>query len=148
LLSKFFERFRNAGGRGDDDGSSVSVTVDNPRRLNDYRAQSPKLCEVKTIEPDMAIVCVVGRTCALTRPLFRARRGVRWKTGLPLRLVSQGGVGDATVLSFLRDADVPPSDESLCTTPFSCRESDMRILLVGLRADGRNCRSARSRIRE
>ena len=81
---------------------SVSVTVDNPRRLDDVVANLTHFAEV-ACEPDMAIVCIVGENLRSDPTLFG--RAVTALASVPLRLVSQAA-SRRNITFVLRDADV------------------------------------------
>jgi aspartate kinase len=66
---------------------SVSVTVDNTRRLKDIVNNLEHFAEVNT-EPDMAIVCIVGENLRSDPSLFA--RAVTALEGVPLRCVPGG----------------------------------------------------------
>src|SRR5207248_1494025 len=70
-LFEVFERFRTPVDVVTTSEVSVSVTVDNPRRLDDIAENLRKFAEV-SIEPAMAIVCVVGENLR-SDPLLIAR---------------------------------------------------------------------------
>jgi aspartate kinase len=88
---------------------SVSVTVDNTRRLDDVIGNLRKFAEVAS-EPDMAIVCVVGENLRSDARLFA--RAVTSLERVPLRLVSQAA-SRRNITFVLRDADVPAAMNSL-----------------------------------
>jgi len=102
-LFEVFERFRTPVDVVTTSEVSVSVTVDNPRRLNDIVHNLRSFAEVN-IEPDMAIVCVVGENLRADATLFG--RAVVSLDRIPLRLVSQAG-SRRNITFVLRDADVP-----------------------------------------
>jgi aspartate kinase len=79
------------------------VTVDNPRRLDDIISNLRNFAEVN-IEPDMAIVCVVGENLRSDATLFG--RAVTSLERIPLRLVSQAA-SRRNITFVLRDPDVP-----------------------------------------
>jgi aspartate kinase len=81
----------------------VSVTVDNTRRLDDVIDNLRKFAEVN-VEPEMAIVCVVGENLRSDASLFG--RAVTSLDRVPLRLVSQAA-SRRNITFVLRDADVP-----------------------------------------
>jgi aspartate kinase len=82
---------------------SVSVTIDNTRRLNDVVSNLRNFAEV-ACEPDMAIVCAVGENLRADPTLFA--RAVTSLERIPLRLVSQAA-SRRNITFVLRDADVP-----------------------------------------
>jgi len=102
-LFEVFERFRTPVDVVTTSEVSVSVTVDNTRRLNDIASNLEHFAEVN-IEPDMAIVCIVGENLRSDPTLFA--RAVTALEGVPLRLVSQAA-SRRNITFVLRDADVP-----------------------------------------
>jgi aspartate kinase len=101
-LFEVFERFRTPVDVVTTSEVSVSVTVDNTRRLDDVLSNLRKFAEVST-EPDMAIVCIVGENLRLDPSLFG--RAVNSLEKIPLRLVSQAA-SRRNITFVLRDADV------------------------------------------
>jgi aspartate kinase len=85
-LFEVFERFKTAVDVVTTSEVSVSVTVDNPRRLDDVVSNLRNFAAV-ACEPDMAIVCVVGENLRADPALFA--RAVAALDRIPLRLVSQ-----------------------------------------------------------
>src|SRR6187455_2606108 len=85
-LFEVFERFKTPVDVVTTSEVSVSVTVDNPRRLNDVVHNLRSFAEVN-LEPDMAIVCVVGENLRADATLFG--KAVVSLDRIPLRLVSQ-----------------------------------------------------------
>jgi aspartate kinase len=102
-LFEVFERFKTPVDVVTTSEVSVSVTVDNPRRLDDIVDNLQKFAEV-TVESDMAIVSVVGENLRLDAALFG--RAVTSLERIPLRLVSQAG-SRRNITFVLRDGDVP-----------------------------------------
>jgi aspartate kinase len=102
-LFEVFERFRTPVDVVTTSEVSVSVTVDNTRRLGDIVDNLEHFAEVNT-EPDMAIVCIVGENLRSDPSLFA--RAVTALEGVPLRLVSQAA-SRRNITFVLRDADVP-----------------------------------------
>jgi aspartate kinase len=102
-LFEVFERFRTPVDVVTTSEVSVSVTVDNTRRLGDIVNNLEHFAEVNT-EPDMAIVCIVGENLRSDPSLFA--RAVTALEGVPLRLVSQAA-SRRNITFVLRDADVP-----------------------------------------
>jgi len=104
-LFEVFERFRTAVDVVTTSEVSVSVTVDNTRRLSevvhDLRAFSEVRCE-----PQMAIVSVVGERLHEDPALFA--RAITSLGNIPLRLVSQAA-SRRNVTFVLRDSDVVPA---------------------------------------
>jgi aspartate kinase len=82
---------------------SVSVTVDNPRRLDDVIHNLRAFADVGS-EPNMAIVCIVGENLRADPALFG--RAVTALGPIPLRLVSQAA-SRRNITFVMRDGDVP-----------------------------------------
>ncbi len=102
-LFEIFERFRTPVDVVTTSEVSVSVTVDNPRRLADVIHNLRMFADVGS-EADMAIVCIVGERLQSDPALFA--RAVTALGGTPLRLVSQAA-SRRNITFVLRDADVP-----------------------------------------
>jgi len=102
-LFEVFERFKTAVDVVTTSEVSVSVTVDDTRRLDAIVDNLRSFAEVSR-EPDMGIVCVVGETLRADATAFA--RAVDALGSLPLRLVSQAA-SRRNVTFVLRDADVP-----------------------------------------
>jgi aspartate kinase len=102
-LFEVFERFKTPVDVVTTSEVSVSVTVDNPRRLADVIDNLRSFAEV-AVEPDMAIVCVVGENLRKDPSLFG--RAVTALGHVPLRLVSQAA-SRRNITFVMRDADVP-----------------------------------------
>jgi aspartate kinase len=102
-LFEVFERFKTSVDVVTTSEVSVSVTVDNPRRLDDIIRNLRHFAEVST-EPDMAIVCIVGENLRSDPALFG--RAITSLTSIPLRLVSQAA-SRRNITFVLRDRDVP-----------------------------------------
>jgi aspartate kinase len=101
-LFEVFERFKTPVDVVTTSEVSVSVTVDNTRRLDDILSNLRNFAEVST-ERDMAIVCVVGENLRSDATLFA--RAVNCLDTIPLRLVSQAA-SRRNITFVLRDADV------------------------------------------
>jgi aspartate kinase len=101
-LFEVFERFRTPVDVVTTSEVSVSVTVDNARRLPDIVTNLQAFADV-ACEPDMAIVCIVGEKLRSDPGLFS--RAVTSLSGVPLRLVSQAA-SRRNITFVLRDADV------------------------------------------
>jgi aspartate kinase len=101
-LFEVFERFRTPVDVVTTSEVSVSVTVDNSRRLDDILSNLRNFAEVST-ERDMAIVCIVGENLRSDPTLFG--RAVTSLDKIPLRLVSQAA-SRRNITFVLRDADV------------------------------------------
>jgi aspartate kinase len=104
-LFEVFERFRTPVDVVTTSEVSVSVTVDNTRRLDDITSNLERFAEV-ACEPDMAIVCIVGENLRSEPELFA--RAVTALKGIPLRLVSQAA-SRRNITFVMRDADVSQS---------------------------------------
>jgi len=102
-LFEVFERFKTPVDVVTTSEVSVSVTVDNPRRLEDVVSHLSHFAEV-ACEPNMAIVCVVGENLRSDPTLFG--RAVTSLDQIPLRLVSQAA-SRRNITFVIRDADVP-----------------------------------------
>jgi aspartate kinase len=102
-LFEVFERFRTPVDVVTTSEVSVSVTVDNPKRLRDVIENLRAFADVAA-EPDMAIVCIVGERLRTDASLFA--RAVTALGPIPLRLVSQAA-SRRNITFVLRDSDVP-----------------------------------------
>ena len=102
-LFEVFERFRTPVDVVTTSEVSVSVTVDNARRLAEILAELRSFADVNS-EPDMAIVCIVGENLRADATLFG--RAVTSLGRLPLRLVSQAA-SRRNITFVIRDQDVP-----------------------------------------
>jgi aspartate kinase len=102
-LFEVFERFKTAVDVVTTSEVSVSVTVDNPRRLDDVVSNLRNFADV-SCEPDMAIVCAVGENLRADPALFT--RAVAALDRIPLKLVSQAA-SRRNITFVLRDPDVP-----------------------------------------
>jgi aspartate kinase len=102
-LFEVFERFRTPVDVVTTSEVSVSVTVDNPRRLADVMDNLRMFADVNA-EPDMAIVCIVGERLQSDASLFA--RAVTALGDIPLRLVSQAA-SRRNITFVMRDNDVP-----------------------------------------
>jgi len=102
-LFEVFERFKTPVDVVTTSEVSVSVTVDNPRRLDDILGNLRNFAEV-ACEPQMAIVCIVGENLRADPTLFA--RAVSSLERIPLRLVSQAA-SRRNITFVLRDSDVP-----------------------------------------
>jgi aspartate kinase len=101
-LFEVFERFKTPVDVVTTSEVSVSVTVDNTRRLDDIISNLRNFAEVST-EREMAIVCIVGENLRSDPTLFA--RAVTSLEKVPLRLVSQAA-SRRNITFVLRDADV------------------------------------------
>jgi aspartate kinase len=102
-LFEVFERFRTSVDVVTTSEVSVSVTVDNTRRLDDIVRNLRNFADV-ACEPDMAIVCAVGENLRADPALFA--RAITSLDRIPLRLVSQAA-SRRNITFVLRDSDVP-----------------------------------------
>ena len=102
-LFEVFERFKTPVDVVTTSEVSVSVTVDNTRRLDDILGNLRNFAEVN-VEPDMAIVCIVGENLRSDAALFG--RAVTSLERIPLRLVSQAA-SRRNITFVMRDPDVP-----------------------------------------
>jgi aspartate kinase len=116
-LFEVFERFKTAVDVVTTSEVSVSVTVDDTRRLDAVVDNLRNFAEVG-VEPQMAIICAVGETLRADPSLFG--RAVVALDGIALRLVSQAA-SRRNVTFVLRDSDVPEAmmrlhDRFFCST--------------------------------
>ena len=102
-LFEVFERFKTAVDVVTTSEISVSVTVDDTRRLEAILDNLHNFAEA-SCEREMAIICAVGENLRADPALFG--RAVTSLERIPLRLVSQAG-SRRNVTFVLRDADVP-----------------------------------------
>jgi aspartate kinase len=102
-LFEVFERFKTAVDVVTTSEVSVSVTVDDGRRLPDIAAALQEFSQV-ACEPQMAIVSVVGERLHDDPTLFA--RAITALDRLPLRLVSQAA-SRRNITFVLRDQDAP-----------------------------------------
>ena len=102
-LFEVFERFKTAVDVVTTSEVSVSVTVDDTRRLEAILDNLHNFAEA-SCEREMAIICAVGENLRADSTLFG--RAVTSLERIPLRLVSQAG-SRRNVTFVLRDADVP-----------------------------------------
>jgi aspartate kinase len=101
-LFEVFERFKTPVDVVTTSEVSVSVTVDNTRRLEDIMSNLRNFAEVSA-ERDMAIVCIVGENLRSDPMMFA--KAVTSLQNIPLRLVSQAA-SRRNITFVLRDADV------------------------------------------
>jgi aspartate kinase len=102
-LFEVFERLKTAVDVVTTSEVSVSVTVDDTRRLDAIVENLRSFAEVNC-EADMAIISIVGENLRLDPTLFG--RAVTSLDAVPLRLVSQAA-SRRNITFVLRDADVP-----------------------------------------
>jgi len=101
-LFEVFERYRTAVDVVTTSEVSVSVTIDDDRRLDDIADALREFADV-TIERDMALLCAVGENLRAD-PAF-AIRMLAGLEGVPLRMVSQAS-SRRNLTVVLRDGDV------------------------------------------
>jgi aspartate kinase len=116
-LFEVFERFKTAVDVVTTSEVSVSVTVDDPRRLDAIVDNLRHFADV-SCERDMAIVCAVGENLRADARLFA--RAVSALDGIPLRLVSQAA-SRRNITFVLRDADVSQAMKRLHEEFFETR---------------------------
>jgi aspartate kinase len=114
-LFEVFERFKTPVDVVTTSEVSVSVTVDNPRRLQDIADNLRSFADVN-VEPEMAIVCIVGENLRTDGSLFG--RAVTSLDRIPLRLVSQAA-SRRNITFVLKDADVPAAMNRLHAALFA-----------------------------
>ncbi|MBI3400675.1 MAG: lysine-sensitive aspartokinase 3 [Acidobacteria bacterium] len=102
-LFEVFERFKTPVDVVTTSEVSVSVTVDDTRRLDDIVEGLRHFAEVSS-ERDMAIICAVGENLRSDPAAFA--RAVNALDRVPLRLVSQAA-SRRNITFVLRNADVP-----------------------------------------
>jgi aspartate kinase len=102
-LFEVFERFKTAVDVVTTSEVSVSVTVDDTRRLEVIADNLRNFADVAT-EREMAIICAVGENLRMDATLFG--RAVMALERIPLRLVSQAA-SRRNITFVLRDSDVP-----------------------------------------
>jgi len=113
-LFEVFERFRTAVDVVTTSEVSVSVTVDDTRRLDAVVENLRHFAEV-ACEPEMAIVCAVGENLRSDATLFA--RAITALDRIPLRLVSQAA-SRRNLTFVLRNGDVPEAMKRLHDTFF------------------------------
>jgi len=102
-LFEVFERFKTAVDVVTTSEVSVSVTVDDTRRLDAIADNLRHFADVGC-EPEMAIICAVGENLRTDPSLFG--RAVMALERIPLRLVSQAA-SRRNITFVLRDGDLP-----------------------------------------
>ncbi len=102
-LFEVFERFKTAVDVVTTSEVSVSVTVDDTRRIEAILDNLRNFAEA-SCEPEMAIICAVGENLRADPTVFG--RAVTSLERIPLRLVSQAA-SRRNITFVLRDADVP-----------------------------------------
>jgi aspartate kinase len=113
-LFEVFERFRTAVDVVTTSEVSVSVTIDDTRRLDALVENLRHFAEV-ACEPEMAIVSAVGENLRSDATLFG--RAITALDRIPLRLVSQAA-SRRNLTFVLRNADVPEAMKRLHDTFF------------------------------
>jgi aspartate kinase len=113
-LFEVFERFKTAVDVVTTSEVSVSVTVDDTRRLDAIIDNLRNFAQV-SCEPEMAIISAVGENLRTNPALFG--RAVTSLERVPLRLVSQAA-GRRNVTFVMRDVDVPDAMTKLHETFF------------------------------
>jgi aspartate kinase len=108
-LFEVFERFKTAVDVVTTSEVSVSVTIDDTRRLDALVENLRHFAEV-ACEPEMAIVSAVGENLRSDATLFG--RAIAALDRIPLRLVSQAA-SRRNLTFVLRDADVPEAMKRL-----------------------------------
>jgi aspartate kinase len=121
-LFEVFERFKTSVDVVTTSEVSVSVTVDDRRRLDAVVENLRSFAEV-SCEPDMAIVCAVGESLRVDPTLFG--RAINALGRIPLRLVSQAA-SRRNVTFVIRDADVPEAMTRLHDAFFSHENTTTR----------------------
>jgi len=116
-LFEVFERFKTAVDVVTTSEVSVSVTVDDTRRLDAIIDNLRNFAEVSS-EPEMAIISAVGENLRSDPTLFG--RAVTSLQRIPLRLVSQAA-GRRNITFVLKDADLPNAMGKLHETFFEQR---------------------------
>jgi aspartate kinase len=129
-LFEVFERFRTAVDVVTTSEVSVSVTVDDARRLDMVVENLRHFAEV-AVEPQMAIICAVGENLRGDPSLFG--RAVAALEGIPLRLVSQAA-SRRNITFVLRDADVSQAMTNLHERLFFSADPRRAPLLAGQEA--------------
>lgn len=127
-LFEVFERHRTPVDVVTTSEVSVSVTIDDDRRLNALVKDVSDFAEVLA-EPGMAILCAVGD--GLQRDPRLAASILGALNGFPLRMVSQAG-SRRNVTVVLRDADVPAAMTRLHDL-FFAPSGDGRIMTEAVR---------------
>ena len=102
-LFEVFERYRTAVDVVTTSEVSVSVTIDDSRRLTQIADALREFADV-SIDSEMALICAVGENLR-SDPAF-AIRMLAGLEGVPLRMVSQAA-SRRNVTVVIRDADVP-----------------------------------------
>lgn len=122
-LFEVFERYRTSIDVVTTSEVSVSVTIDDDRRLDEIVDALREFAEV-AVERDMAILCVVGDSISVDPRL--AVRALAALDEFPLRMVSQAA-SRRNLTVVLRDSDLPAATARLHDALFasSQRESSL-----------------------
>ena len=121
-LFEVFERFRTAVDVVTTSEVSVSVTIDDTRRLDALVENLRHFAEV-ACEPEMAIVSAVGENLRSDATLFG--RAITALDRIPLRLVSQAA-SRRNLTFVLRNADVPEAMNRLHDTFFKSQAASLK----------------------
>jgi aspartate kinase len=108
-IFEVFDRFETAVDMLATSEVSVSLTIDNPRRLGEIRGELEAFAEVG-VEPDMAIVCLVGDN--LRRSPDAMARAFAALDGIKPHMVSQGA-SELNISMVVPAADLARAVESL-----------------------------------
>ena len=122
-LFEVFERYRTAVDVVTTSEVSVSVTIDDDRRLEEIARALREFAEV-TIEPQMALLCAVGENLRVD-PAF-AIRMLAGLDGVPLRMVSQAA-SRRNVTVVIRDSDLPIAMSRLHNAWFALPATPSRV---------------------
>jgi aspartate kinase len=114
-LFEVFERYRTSVDVVTTSEVSVSVTIDDSRRLPEIATALREFAEVR-VEPEMALLCAVGENLRAD-PAF-AIRMLAGLDGIPLRMISQAA-SRRNVTVVIRDADVAAAMARLHDTWFA-----------------------------
>ncbi|MEZ5401471.1 MAG: lysine-sensitive aspartokinase 3 [Bryobacteraceae bacterium] len=115
LIFEVFDRFETSVDLIATSEISVSLTIDNPARLDGIAAELREYSEV-ILQPGQAIVCLVGDEIGSTRGI--AARVFRALNGINIRLISQGA-SNRNLSFVVNGADLRPAVESLHNEFFS-----------------------------
>ena len=118
-LFEVFERFRTSIDVVTTSEVSVSVTIDDDRRLDEIVAALREFADVG-VERNMAILCAVGD--ALSADPRLAIRALMALDGFPLRMVSQAA-SRRNLTVVLRDSDLPAATAKLHEALFAASAS-------------------------
>jgi aspartate kinase len=110
-----FERYRTSIDVVTTSEVSVSVTIDDDRRLDDIVTALREFADV-AVERDMAILCAVGD--ALSADPRLAVQALAALAAFPLRMVSQAA-SRRNLTVVLRDSDLPAATAKLHETLFA-----------------------------